>query len=225
MKINSAVLNRLLGRQIFSEACVDVLRSHLGAERLCDLCALDGYRIRAVHELAPDEKNTLVELCERLQRDLTIQPLPHLFYEPSKPQQIPFTTIPQVECAQATVWQAFQGQQMPSQATSHSDSEHAETSVVLEVVKVPAPGNKLWPEHEAKHFAGKCQPCAYYFKPDSCKWGAKCDFCHLCPEGEIKSRKKEKIRTMRDQALREKSAKEASQVVSVSLSSMLSYSQ
>merc|ERR1719473_1723592 len=68
----------------------------------------------------------------------------------------------------------------------------------------PMPGKTKWPEHESKHFARECQPCAYYFKPDSCKWGASCNFCHLCPSGEVKLRKKEKIRALREQALHEK---------------------
>jgi len=91
-----------------------------------------------------------------------------------------------------------------------------------EVITSVSPGYTLWPEHEAKHIAGECKPCAYYFKPDSCKWGAKCDFCHLCPAGEIKIRKKEKIRTLREQALQEKDTKQTSQIMSVvSLSSAL----
>lgn len=65
----------------------------------------------------------------------------------------------------------------------------------------------LWPTHEAKHIRRECNPCAYYHKPDSCRWGEACDFCHLCPEGEIKLRKKDKIQAMR---LQKKMAAEGS---------------
>merc|ERR1719161_3470774 len=92
-----------------------------------------------------------------------------------------------------------------------------------EGVTPPVAGKTPWPEHEAKHFSSDCQPCAYYFKPNSCKWGAKCDFCHLCPDGEIKARKKEKIRAMREQAQREKCSQQTSQIMSLSLSSALTF--
>merc|ERR1739847_112323 len=55
-----------------------------------------------------------------------------------------------------------------------------------------------WPEHEEKHIRRECKPCAYFVKKaDSCRLGAQCDFCHLCPEGAVKARKKEKIREIR----------------------------
>merc|ERR1712118_134528 len=54
--------------------------------------------------------------------------------------------------------------------------------------------------HEEKHIRGECKPCAYYLKKaDSCRLGAQCTFCHLCPEGAVKARKKEKIRALRKQ--------------------------
>lgn len=48
-----------------------------------------------------------------------------------------------------------------------------------------------------EHGTGTCRPCAWFYKPDSCKNGRECRHCHLCPEGEIKSRKKTKLTTMR----------------------------
>jgi len=62
------------------------------------------------------------------------------------------------------------------------------------------PFKTKWPEHEQKHMRGECRPCAYYLKKaDGCRQGAQCGFCHLCPEGELKARKKEKIRALREQ--------------------------
>eukprot|EP00403_Amphidinium_massartii_P027433 CAMPEP_0178406348 /NCGR_PEP_ID=MMETSP0689_2-20121128/18866_1 /TAXON_ID=160604 /ORGANISM="Amphidinium massartii, Strain CS-259" /LENGTH=306 /DNA_ID=CAMNT_0020027387 /DNA_START=81 /DNA_END=998 /DNA_ORIENTATION=- len=41
------------------------------------------------------------------------------------------------------------------------------------------------------HERGECRPCAFYcYKQDGCRWGDKCNFCHLCPKGEIKVRRK-----------------------------------
>merc|ERR1719387_865178 len=55
------------------------------------------------------------------------------------------------------------------------------------------------PKMEEMHFRGECKPCAYFFKNDSCRWGPQCEFCHLCPKGELKARKKEKVRMLRAQ--------------------------
>lgn len=250
MKLSVAVLNRLLDRpgvETFSEGCIDVLRNQLGAERLSDLCKLDAYQIRALCDLAPDEKNYLVELCVRFQRELLtscwshpglVPPSAspqHFLHQAFQAQQTPPSATsnvehtqprqpqsfhaqratPQQELAVAPGCQSFQVQEMESTATPPTQSSN-------EVISSVSPGYTLWPEHEAKHIAGECKPCAYYFKPDSCKWGAKCDFCHLCPAGEIKTRKKEKIRTLREQALQEKDTKQTSQIMSVvSLSSAL----
>jgi hypothetical protein len=55
------------------------------------------------------------------------------------------------------------------------------------------------------HEAGTCKPCAFVWK-DGCASGANCQFCHLCPPGEVKRRKKDKTayrkmtRVNRDQA-------------------------
>merc|ERR1719456_2146250 len=62
------------------------------------------------------------------------------------------------------------------------------------------PFQTKWPAHETKHIRGECRPCAYYLKKaDSCRLGSQCGFCHLCPEGAMKARKKEKIRALKEQ--------------------------
>lgn len=41
------------------------------------------------------------------------------------------------------------------------------------------------------HAAGQCRPCAWVHKgPGCCKYGAACGYCHLCPPGELKRRKR-----------------------------------
>jgi len=44
----------------------------------------------------------------------------------------------------------------------------------------------------ALHGIGECKPCAWFWKPESCQWGAECRHCHLCPMGELRRRKKER---------------------------------
>ncbi|CAE7541362.1 Zdhhc14 [Symbiodinium natans] len=44
-----------------------------------------------------------------------------------------------------------------------------------------------------EHANGTCKPCGYFFaKADGCRWHNTCTFCHICPPGELKRRKKQK---------------------------------
>jgi len=47
------------------------------------------------------------------------------------------------------------------------------------------------------HSAGRCRPCAWFWKPIGCQSEQDCKYCHLCPEGEIKNRKKSKAMMLR----------------------------
>jgi len=49
----------------------------------------------------------------------------------------------------------------------------------------------------AMHGIGECRPCAWFHKADGCKNGAECRHCHLCPDGELKNRKKTKVQALR----------------------------
>jgi len=48
------------------------------------------------------------------------------------------------------------------------------------------------------HVVGECRPCAYFWgKQDGCRSGDTCKFCHLCQPGELKRRRREKDRFLR----------------------------
>mmetsp|Transcript_144745 Transcript_144745/g.360900 ORF Transcript_144745/g.360900 Transcript_144745/m.360900 type:complete len:348 (+) Transcript_144745:128-1171(+) len=52
--------------------------------------------------------------------------------------------------------------------------------------------------HQEVHDRGACKPCAYFHqKEDGCRWGIACEFCHVCLPGEIKKRKREKVKAMK----------------------------
>jgi len=53
--------------------------------------------------------------------------------------------------------------------------------------KAPVPLPSLG---SALHGSGDCRPCAWFWKPQGCHNGEACRRCHLCPEGELKRRKK-----------------------------------
>jgi len=42
-----------------------------------------------------------------------------------------------------------------------------------------------------------CQPCAWFHKAFGCQNGVNCRRCHLCPESEVKLRKKQKVARLR----------------------------
>jgi len=54
------------------------------------------------------------------------------------------------------------------------------------------------PSHgSALHKIGTCWPCAYFWKHEGCPKGEDCLYCHLCPQGEMKLRKRSKQAMMR----------------------------
>lgn len=67
------------------------------------------------------------------------------------------------------------------------------------------------PSMEERHLRGNCKPCAYFlYKADGCRHGDQCEYCHLCKRGEIKKRKKEKVKQLRADEAAEKAAAEGS---------------
>lgn len=97
------------------------------------------------------------------------------------------------------------GNAMSSASTSTStwtqaadmSASHQQTTrpILLGRMGSPSVGSSL-------HGTGKCQPCAWFWKKGrGCQDGINCDHCHLCPEGELKARKKSKIIALRSGAL------------------------
>lgn len=56
----------------------------------------------------------------------------------------------------------------------------------------------------AGHYNGTCRPCAWEPKAGGCSKGSACNFCHLCEEGEVKKRKKQRIVALRESRARKK---------------------
>eukprot|EP00418_Pyrodinium_bahamense_P089071 CAMPEP_0179040248 /NCGR_PEP_ID=MMETSP0796-20121207/15550_1 /TAXON_ID=73915 /ORGANISM="Pyrodinium bahamense, Strain pbaha01" /LENGTH=908 /DNA_ID=CAMNT_0020736589 /DNA_START=39 /DNA_END=2762 /DNA_ORIENTATION=- len=47
-----------------------------------------------------------------------------------------------------------------------------------------------------RHYEGTCRPCAWMYKSAAgCRNGEGCDYCHVCPPGELKRRKREKAQS------------------------------
>eukprot|EP00490_Sorites_sp_Unknown_P010208 CAMPEP_0114690548 /NCGR_PEP_ID=MMETSP0191-20121206/65831_1 /TAXON_ID=126664 /ORGANISM="Sorites sp." /LENGTH=240 /DNA_ID=CAMNT_0001980627 /DNA_START=51 /DNA_END=773 /DNA_ORIENTATION=- len=58
------------------------------------------------------------------------------------------------------------------------------------VVKGPSKGSAL-------HGTGQCKPCAWFWKPRGCSNAGDCSYCHACPAGALKERKKAKVAAIR----------------------------
>lgn len=59
-------------------------------------------------------------------------------------------------------------------------------------------------DKEFLHESGQCRPCAWFYKKPGCQNGDSCGYCHLCPEGELKARKKSKVLLLKSGALEPK---------------------
>merc|ERR1712203_625804 len=59
---------------------------------------------------------------------------------------------------------------------------------------------KVAPKQEV-HFNGKCQPCFYFrFKPDGCRMGKDCEFCHTCDRADIQKKRKDRKKILKELA-------------------------
>jgi hypothetical protein len=67
------------------------------------------------------------------------------------------------------------------------------------------------------HKAQLCKPCAWFHHPKGCQRASACEFCHMCPPGEIKRRKKEKTMLIRKRRDRGKEDAEPSDRGAISL--------
>mmetsp|Transcript_32009 Transcript_32009/g.68502 ORF Transcript_32009/g.68502 Transcript_32009/m.68502 type:complete len:701 (+) Transcript_32009:254-2356(+) len=64
------------------------------------------------------------------------------------------------------------------------------------------------------HGNGECRPCAWFWRPQGCTNGEECRHCHLCPAGEVKSRRKSKLASLKATAREAAAAAAAASVVS-----------
>mmetsp|Transcript_109337 Transcript_109337/g.172305 ORF Transcript_109337/g.172305 Transcript_109337/m.172305 type:complete len:394 (+) Transcript_109337:42-1223(+) len=60
----------------------------------------------------------------------------------------------------------------------------------LDRALLPSKGSDL-------HAVGQCVACAWFWKPQGCQNDRECSYCHLCPQGEIRRRRKMKNAVLR----------------------------
>jgi hypothetical protein len=82
----------------------------------------------------------------------------------------------------------------PSGLSDDEGDAEKDTSATLKISLTDTLG--LWSIGSAAHEIGECKPCAFLWKDPQqpgCQNGRECVFCHLCPPGEVKRRKKQKL--------------------------------
>lgn len=88
-------------------------------------------------------------------------------------------------------------------ATAEGENDSSESAMMsappgLDLAPVPTAG--AMSEGSANHGTGDCRPCAWFWKPNSCLNGKDCLHCHLCPENEIRRRKKDRLKSIQTQS-------------------------
>jgi len=64
---------------------------------------------------------------------------------------------------------------------------------------VPEARRPLTSAGSSLHGSGECRPCAWFWRHQGCDNGEECRHCHLCPQGELKARRKSKMASIRKQ--------------------------
>jgi len=63
------------------------------------------------------------------------------------------------------------------------------------------PDVSFWSVGAELHQSGQCRPCAWFYKSKGCTHGSACNYCHVCPEGQVRGRRKEKDAQLRQQRI------------------------
>jgi len=84
------------------------------------------------------------------------------------------------------------------QQEEEKPEEEKTTLRLLELLPSQPPAQQqqhpaVFSQGSVPHSLGQpCKPCGFVHKPEGCSNGANCQYCHLCPPGTIKQRKKVK---------------------------------
>eukprot|EP00930_Biecheleria_cincta_P074204 TRINITY_DN613_c0_g1_i3.p1 TRINITY_DN613_c0_g1~~TRINITY_DN613_c0_g1_i3.p1 ORF type:complete len:429 (+),score=78.94 TRINITY_DN613_c0_g1_i3:30-1316(+) len=88
--------------------------------------------------------------------------------------------------------------QSDDESTTDGLSQHADQSIIsdsseLDALSLQVPSSDdLCSVGSRLHASGECKPCSWFWKPQGCKNGKDCLHCHVCPEGEVRRKKKAK---------------------------------
>lgn len=90
---------------------------------------------------------------------------------------------------------------VPSARLQQADAASPSATILSNSAALFPPGlsapDGILSHGSALHGSGNCRPCAWFWKSGGCRHGSDCQHCHVCPEGELKARKKNKNAMMR----------------------------
>eukprot|EP00746_Dinoflagellata_sp_MGD_P020666 gnl/MRDRNA2_/MRDRNA2_148211_c0_seq1.p1 gnl/MRDRNA2_/MRDRNA2_148211_c0~~gnl/MRDRNA2_/MRDRNA2_148211_c0_seq1.p1 ORF type:complete len:220 (+),score=42.63 gnl/MRDRNA2_/MRDRNA2_148211_c0_seq1:85-744(+) len=148
-------------------------------------------------------------LKEREAQSCPISPRQPLFLEgespplpPGQPPLLPGHGDDDVELAEAiNLNNAKEDAQYQCESESSDDSSEDLLEDVEQKMQVISLSTGLGIQSKGlkSHETGSCKPCAFFWK-DGCKNGPACHYCHLCPPGELKRRKKARAMMLRRQS-------------------------
>jgi len=69
----------------------------------------------------------------------------------------------------------------------------------LDDSEVPSYERIQWSEGSELHHIDECRPCAWNWRPAGCGNGLECEFCHLCPEGQLREKRKKTERRRKEE--------------------------
>ena len=81
-----------------------------------------------------------------------------------------------------------------TQSGAPTTSQYSEFTSGLEELSERPP---TFSKGSAPHGTGECRPCAWYHHKTGCLHGLECEFCHMCPPGELRRRKKQRVKESR----------------------------
>lgn len=184
-----------LSRYGISDACIGQLQSN-GFVVVTDLNFLQMGHFRTMG-FPENEVPLLTEICSEVRRTISVGSLSKILKNASEniteiaanlPIRNTFIDFPSLfpqDSRQPHSCPAFYFEE---------ELEKAKTGASA----VPAEGRPGVPSlGAAEHGTGACKPCAWFHHVEGCRHEAQCEFCHMCPAGEIKKRKKDKQRLIK----------------------------
>lgn len=98
---------------------------------------------------------------------------------------------------QAQDMEAHAGRQILAEAMGVPLGAAQQAATAQHAAAMAMHGGQLPSMGSMYHASGQCSPCAWFWKAKGCQNARSCQYCHLCPEGELKNRKKAKVAILR----------------------------
>ena len=147
--------------------------------------------VGSLSKILKNASENITEIAANLPIKNTFIDFPSLFpNQPQErhPQSCPAFFLDDEKRAIAELEASIQSHAMNTAArlSAHHDEQDDEDQGVM--ISRPAE----YSTGATDHGSGNCKPCAWFHHAEGCRHAGDCEFCHMCPVGEIKKRKKEK---------------------------------